>query len=109
MALKGTVPAGADYQIDFRASGLSAGVTLVTIGWVPNQGNPVPPVDLVSIAPAATGSAKGVVPAAANARLLEIRIHLPDGRGFGTLTVTAAGVVTEGQIGEDTTWMFLVV
>jgi hypothetical protein len=110
MALKPSIPGGANYEVGFRSSGQSTGTTLLTVGWVPNQQNPVPPAQDTSIAPGMTGRLNGTVPSATNARRIEIRLDLPDGRGWGTLTLKINGAIhAEDQLAEDTTWTCIVV
>jgi hypothetical protein len=110
MALKTNVPGGAAYEVKFHSSSQSGGVSLLTVGWVPNHQGPVPGVQIKAIAPAATEGLTGTVPSEAVARLMEIRVDLPDGQGFGTLTLSIDGTpVEEDQIAEDSTWFSLVV
>src|SRR5687768_1027177 len=109
MALKTNVPGGATYEVTFHSSSQSGGVSLLTVGWVPNHQGPVPDVQIKAIAPAATDGLAGTVPSDSLARLMEIRVDLPDGQGFGTLKLSIDGaVVEEDQIAEDSTWFSLV-
>lgn len=109
MALKPNIPGNASYEVSFQSSSQSGGVSLLTVGWVPKQQNPVPAADDMAVAPGATESLRGKVPTAANARRMEIRADLPDGSGFGTLTLKINGAVhAQEKIAEDTTWTALV-
>lgn len=110
MALKPDVPGGSSYEVRFKSSSQTVGTTLITVGWVPNQGLPVPTSQDVAIAPGITGALTGKVPAAANTRRMEIRLDLPDGHGWGTLTLIINGAVhAEDQLSVDATWTSLVI
>jgi hypothetical protein len=109
MALKPPVPEGSNYEVTFKASSQSAGVALLTVGWIPNFQSAVPPVQDESIAAGTSASIRGVVPSIAAARRMEIRVDLPDGTGFGTLTLRIDGELhSAGTLAADTTWTSLV-
>jgi endoglucanase Acf2 len=110
MALKLSIPELTGYEVTFKASSQSAGATLLTVGWVPKHGSVVPAVQDVSIAAGTVASIKGKVPAVNAARRMEIRVDLPDGTGFGTLTLDIGGNLhSEDTLSADTTWTSLVV
>jgi hypothetical protein len=110
MALKPPVPELTSYEVCFKASSQSAGVALLTVGWVPKHGSPVPEVEDVSIAAGTVATIKGRVPSVDTARRMEIRVDLPDGTGFGTLTLEIGGKPhSESTLSADTTWTSLVV
>jgi hypothetical protein len=109
MALKPPVSGGRLYEVSFRASAQSAGVTLLTVGWIPKHAATVPPLEDEIVAAGATGSIRGRIPAATAARRMEIRVDLPDGLGFGTLTLKVDGAFhSESVLSKDTTWTSLV-
>jgi hypothetical protein len=109
MAFKPPIHGNSTYEVSFKSSSQSQGVSLMTVGWVPKHGNPVPDVEDTAIAPGAEMSVSGRVPAHANARRMEIRVDLPDGKALGTLTLKENGKVhSSNQISVDTTWTCLV-
>ena len=109
MALKPNIPEKASYELSFQSSRQSTGVTLLTVGWVPKQEHPVPAASDIAVTPGTTQTLTGQVPLAADARRMEIRVDLPNGRGWGTLTLKINGSIhAEDQIGGDTTWMLMV-
>lgn len=109
MALKSPVPEGSSYEVIFKSSSHSGGSTVVTVGWVPKRGSPVPPVRDMSIAAGTLDSINGIVPAINAARRMEIRVALPNGTGSGTLTLRINGEDhAEETLSTDTTWTSLV-
>lgn len=109
MALKPPVPAGEKFEVTFKSSSQSAGTTLLTVGFVPKHGSPVPPVEDTTVAAGACDGISGVIPSRDAARRIEIRVDLPDGTGFGTLTFCINGTThSEETLSRDTTWTSLV-
>jgi hypothetical protein len=109
MALKPPVQSSQPFEVRYRALATSGGSTLLIVGWIPNVGSTVPDPQHITIAPATTGSIKGMVPAVADALRMEIRVDLPDGTGSGTLDLFVNGnVVAEDNLTQDTLWTSLV-
>jgi hypothetical protein len=110
MSLKPPIAENKPFQVSYQAQASSAGATLIVVGWVPKDGNSVPQPQEIIVAPGATGSISGIVPAAADARRMDLRVDLPDGTGAGVLQLSISGLlVAHGVLTQDDTWTSIVV
>ncbi len=97
------------YEVRFANDVESTGTALVLVGWVPNSGSAVPAAQERWVAPAATASVKGTVPASSAAHRMAIIVSLDKGE-FGELELLENGKThTVETITETTTWEMVVI
>ena len=107
--LQKPVHGGRTYEVRFANDVDSTGTALVLIGFVPNLGSSVPAAQELTVAPAASASAKGTVPASSAAHRMAIVVSLDKGE-FGELELLVNGKLhTVETITETTTWEMVVI
>lgn len=105
MSFKGYIEAGAAYQVVFRGGASNRGRAFLMHGWIPKGGGD-PRSQADDVGAGEEGVQTGTAPAANDYHGLAVEVDLAVSGDSGHLTVQQGRVLAEGDVGEDSRWIF---